>query len=113
MAEQHAGQIDSIMQENRLFPPSEEFAATAHIGSMEQYQSLWNEAAGDSEAFWDKLAKEELHWFEPYEKVLEWEPPYAKWFVGGKTNVSYNCLDVHLDGWRKNKAAIVWEGEPG
>jgi acetyl-CoA synthetase len=113
MAEQHAGQIDSIMQEDRLFPPSEEFAATAHIGSMEQYQSLWNEAAGDSEAFWDKLAKEELHWFEPYEKVLEWEPPYAKWFVGGKTNVSYNCLDVHLDGWRKNKAAIVWEGEPG
>ncbi|MFP6693095.1 MAG: acetate--CoA ligase, partial [Pirellulales bacterium] len=113
MAEQHAGQIDSIMQENRLFPPSEEFAAAAHIGSMEQYQSLWNEAAGDSEAFWDKLAKEELHWFEPYEKVLEWEPPYAKWFVGGKTNVSYNCLDVHLDGWRKNKAAIVWEGEPG
>ncbi|MEE3219646.1 MAG: AMP-binding protein, partial [Planctomycetota bacterium] len=113
MAEQHAGQIDSIMQEDRLFTPSEEFAAAAHIGSMEQYQSLWNEAAGDSEAFWDKLAKEELHWFEPYEKVLEWEPPYAKWFVGGKTNVSYNCLDVHLDSWRKNKAAIVWEGEPG
>jgi acetyl-CoA synthetase len=113
MSEQHAGQIDTVMREERLFPPSSDFSADAHIGSMEQYQALWDEAAGDSEAFWDKLAKEELHWFEPYDKVLEWEAPYAKWFVGGKTNVSHNCLDVHLDTWRKNKAAIIWEGEPG
>ncbi len=110
---QHVGQIDTVMQEARLFPPPAEFAAAAEIGSMEQYQAMWNEAERDIEGFWDKLAKKELQWFEPYDKVLQWEPPFAKWFVGGKTNASYNSLDVHLDSWRKNKAAIIFEGEPG
>jgi len=113
MSDAQSGQIDTVMQEDRLFPPSAEFAAAAHIGSMEAYQKLWDEAEADTEAFWDKLAQEELHWFKPYDKVLEWEAPFAKWFVGGKTNVSYNCLDAHLDSPRKNKAAIIWEGEPG
>jgi acetyl-CoA synthetase len=80
---------------------------------MQQYQALWDDAANDNEGFWSKLAVEELHWFRPFEKVLEWEPPLVKWFLGGTTNIAYNCLDVHLDSDRRDKAAIVWEGEPG
>ena len=73
---------------------------------------MWDEAAGDIDGFWGKLAGE-LHWFKPYTKVLEWNEPFAQWFVGGQTNVSYNCLDVHLARPRQNKAALIWEGEPG
>jgi acetyl-CoA synthetase len=112
MAEQSGGQLDTVMQETRLFPPSPEFAAKARIGSLAAYEALWNEANADIEKFWGKLAGE-LHWFKPYGKVLEWNEPFAKWFVGGQTNVSYNCLDAHLNGPRRNKAAIIWEGEPG
>ena len=112
MAEAKSGQIVNVMKEERLFPPPKEFAAKARIGSMEQYEKLWNEAAGDLEGFWGKMAHE-LHWFKPYTKVLEWNEPFAKWFVGGQTNVSYNCLDAHLSTPRRNKAAIIWEGEPG
>jgi len=106
------GQLHTIMQEERLFPPPAEFVAKAHIKSLADYEKMWNEAAADLEKFWDNLAGE-LHWFEPYKKVLEWNEPFAKWFVGGKTNASYNCLDAHLDTWRANKPAILWEGEPG
>lgn len=113
MSESTSGQIDSVMIEDRLFPPSEEFASKSAIGSMADYQALYDEAKADPEAFWDKLAQAELHWFKPYDKVLEWNSPDAKWFVGGKTNVSYNCLDAHLTTARRNKAAIIWEGEPG
>lgn len=105
--------IESILQENRTFPPSSDFAANATIGSMEKYQALYDKAAADPEAFWGELAEKELHWFEKWEKVLDWQPPSAKWFVGGKLNLSYNCLDRHLTTWRKNKAALIWEGEPG
>jgi len=111
MAEK-SGQIVNVMKEARLFPPPAEFAAKAHIGSMEQYEELWNEANNDLEGFWDRYARE-LHWFKPYTKVLDWKAPFAKWFVGGQTNVSYNCLDVHLTTPRRNKAALIWEGEPG
>ncbi len=107
------GQIDTVMEEKRLFPPSAEFSADARIKSMEEYQQLWDEANDNNEAFWDKLAQEELHWFETYSQVLQWDEPFAKWFVGGKTNVAYNCLDRHLDTPVANKAAILWEGEPG
>jgi acetyl-CoA synthetase len=79
---------------------------------MAAYQKLYDEATDDPEGFWGKLAKEELHWFKPFDKVLEWNLPYAKWFVGGQTNVSYNCLDAHLGTERENKTAIIWEGEP-
>ena len=113
MSESQSGQIDTVMQENRLFAPPEKFSANAHIGSMQAYQQMWDKANGDIEGFWGKLAEEELHWFKPFDKVLDWDIPYAKWFVGGKTNVSYNCLDVHLGTPRQNKAAIIWEGEPG
>lgn len=108
-----SGQIDTVMQETRRFPPSEEFSSRAVIGSKAVYDSLYQAAAEDPESFWGEQAVNELHWFQPFTKVLEWNCPFAKWFVGGKTNVSYNCLDVHLTTWRKNKAAIIWEGEPG
>jgi acetyl-CoA synthetase len=112
MVKEAGGQLDTVMQETRIFPPPTEFARRASINSMAAYESLWNEAAADIEAFWGKLSAE-LHWFCPYDKVLEWNEPDARWFVGGKTNVSYNCLDAHLGTWRQNKAALIWEGEPG
>ena len=107
------GELDTVMQEKRIFPPSKEFAAQARIGSVQAYRRLYDEAAADPEAFWSKLAREELHWFRPFDRVLEWKPPFAKWFVGGTTNASYSCLDAHLKTARRNKAAILWEGEPG
>ena len=113
MADQSSGQIDSVMQETRLFPPTPEFAARAKIGSLAAYQKLYDEAKADPVAFWSKLAREELHWFKPFDKGLQWDEPFAKWFVGGQTNVSYNCLDAHLNGPTRNKAAFIWEGEPG
>ncbi|HJN67094.1 MAG TPA: acetate--CoA ligase [Pirellulales bacterium] len=113
MANEHAGQINTVMQEERLFPPPAAFAAQAHIGSFQQYQTLWDEAAKDIEGFWGKLGKEQLHWFKDFDEVLDWQPPLAKWFVGGETNASYNCLDVHLSTDRKDKVAIIFEGEPG
>ncbi|HUO61270.1 MAG TPA: AMP-binding protein, partial [Candidatus Acidoferrales bacterium] len=104
--------IDSILQENRVFPPSAEFAASAHIKSLEDYERIYKESIEDPEKFWGSIAKE-LHWFKPWDKVLEWDAPWAKWFVGGKINLSYNCLDRHVKTWRRNKAALIWEGEPG
>ncbi len=113
MADSSGGQIDSVMHESRLFPPSADFAAKARVGSMAAYESLYAEAKADPVAFWERLAREELHWFEPFHTTLRWNEPFAEWFVGGKTNVSYNCLDAHLTTARRNKAALVWEGEPG
>jgi acetyl-CoA synthetase len=112
MAHDNGGQLDTVMQETRVFPPHPEFVASAKINSLAAYEKLWQEAAGDVEKFWGQWAKE-LHWFKPHGKVLEWNEPDAKWFVGGQTNASYNCLDAHLSTWRKNKAALIWEGEPG
>ena len=104
--------IDSILTEKRSFPPAPEFSKSAHIHSKEEYDKICARAAADPEGFWADIARE-LHWFEPWTKVLEWDCPWAKWFVGGKINLSYNCLDRHVETWRKNKAAIIWEGEPG
>jgi len=112
MAPEQGGQLDTVMQESRVFPPPSEFAKDAKIGSLAAYEKLWQEAAADTEKFWGELAKE-LHWFKPFGKALQWQEPVAKWFVDGQTNASYNCLDAHLSTWRKNKAAILWEGEPG
>ena len=107
-----AQNIDSILTETRLFAPPEEFSKHAHIRSEEDYDRLCAKAGADPEAFWADIARE-LHWFKSWEKVLEWDAPWAKWFVGGKINISYNCLDRHVATWRKNKAAIIWESEPG
>ncbi|HWC89008.1 MAG TPA: acetate--CoA ligase [Pirellulales bacterium] len=106
------GSLKTVMHEARVFPPPADFAARARIPSLAAYEQMWQEAAGDIEAFWGNLAGE-LHWFKPFTKVLDWQEPLAKWFVGGKTNASYNCLDAHLGTPRQNKAAIIWEGEPG
>ena len=104
--------IESILHESRMFYPPKEFAAQAHVKSFEEYEKLYADAAADPEAFWAEQAHD-IHWFKKWDKVLEWNEPFAKWFVGGKLNISYNCLDRHLDSWRKNKAAIIWEGETG
>lgn len=104
--------IESLSHENRVFYPPAEFSAQAHIKSFEEYEKLYAEAAENPVAFWEKQAKS-LHWFKKWDVGLEWNEPHAKWFVGGKLNISYNCLDRHLTTWRKNKAAIIWEGEPG
>jgi acetyl-CoA synthetase len=105
--------IESVLQEQRVFEPPAAFSETARIPSMAAYQKLYDEAAADPAAFWARLAAEELDWFEKWDTVLDWQPPFAKWFVGGKINISHNCLDRHLTTERRNKAALIWEGEPG
>src|ERR1700691_492973 len=104
--------IDSTLRENRVFPPRAEFSAKAHIKSLEEYEALYKKSIEDPEKFWS-IAAHELHWFKPWEKVLEWNLPWAKWFVGGKLNLSFNCVDRHALGERAQKTAIIWEGEPG
>jgi acetyl-CoA synthetase len=107
--------IESLLQEKRVFKPSPDFAKRANWNraKVSEHRALGNLSP---ERFWARMAKEHVHWFSPWTKTLVWKRPFAQWFVGGKTNVSYNCLDRHLEGenaWRRNKAAIVWEGEPG
>jgi acetyl-CoA synthetase len=104
--------IESTLNEQRVFPPPAEFAARARIGSMEEYERLRKEASDAPESFWARMA-EELHWFKRWDTVLEWDAPHAAWFVGGLTNLSYNCLDRHLATERRTKIALLWEGEPG
>ncbi len=104
--------IDSVLKETRIFNPPSEFSEKAHIKSMAEYEALWKRSIEDPEGFWGEIAKDFV-WFEPWKKVLVWNEPFAEWFVGGKTNISYNCLDRHLETWKKNRAAIIWEGEPG
>ena len=104
--------IESVLQETRSFPPPAEFSANANIKSEEEYQQMWERAKDDPSGFWGDMA-ENLDWFKKYDSVLEGEMPNTKWFVGGTLNASYQCLDRHLTTWRKNKAAIIWEGEPG
>ena len=112
MASTEATHIDSTLTESRKFPPSSEFSSKAWVKSFDEYQALCKRAESDPEAFWAECARN-LHWFKPFGKTLEWNFPFAKWFVGGMINASYNCLDRHLDGPRRNKAALIWEGEPG
>ena len=105
--------IESLQQEERVFHPPKSFADRAHIKSMADLEALRTEASTDPEGFWARFAESELHWFEKWDIVLKWEAPHAEWFAGGKINISYNCLDRHLQTWRRNKAALIWEGEPG
>ncbi len=105
--------ITSVSRESRKFRPSAEFKAQANLGSEAAYKRLYAESVNSPEKFWDRQAKEHLVWRKPYKKVLKWTPPHAQWFVGGKLNVSENCLDRHLGTHRENKAAIIFEGEPG
>ena len=105
--------IESLQHEVRVFPPPKAFAEQAHIKSMAELEALRAEASADPEEFWARFAEGELRWFRKWDRVLKWEPPHAEWFVGGKINISDNCLDRHLGTWRRNKAALIWEGEPG
>jgi acetyl-CoA synthetase len=104
--------ITSMLHEERVFPPSKTFAQGAHVKSMAQYRALYNESIRQPDKFWGRMARQELVWFKPWSKVLQWKLPNAKWFVGGKLNLSYNCLDRHLGTATANKAALIWEGEP-
>ena len=113
MSKPESGQIASVMQEERLFPPSEEFSANARIGSKEDYLALYERAQQDPQGFWGELGLQELHWFEPFTKVFQQQGSDFSWFLGGKTNVSYNCLDAHIEAGNGDRTAIIWEGEPG
>ena len=104
--------IDSILKENRLFAPPEQFSQQAHIKSLDDYYQLYNEALADPDSFWARIASD-LHWFRHWDRVLDWNFPFAKWFSGGLINISFNCLDRHVASWRKNKAALIWEAESG
>ena len=104
--------IESVSRELRVFPPAKAFSKTARIGSLAAYRKMYKESITSPEKFWAKQAKQELVWFKPWKKVLEWQEPFSKWFVGGCLNVSYNCLDRHLNTPTANKAALIWEGEP-
>ena len=101
-----------MLNEERLFPPDKEFSKRAHIKSLAQYSKIYKESIESPEVFWDKQARNELVWSQPWKKTLQWKAPNAKWFVGGKLNVSVNCLDRYLDTATANKAALIWEGEP-
>ncbi len=103
-----SGKLDALLTEERRFAPPEDFTRNAVVGDP----GIRERAAADRESYWAEWASE-LDWFEPWQTVLEWTPPHAKWFVGGKLNVSHNCLDRHLNGSRRDKVALIWEGEPG
>ena len=112
-------EMKSMMKQDRIFYPPKELSEKAHIKSMDEYERLYKESIENPEEFWGKQAEENLTWFKKWDKVLEYdfsnigkvEGPYLKWFQGGKLNVSYNCIDRHLSSWRRNKAAIIWQGE--
>src|SRR2546425_8846574 len=101
-------EIDDLLREDRTFPPSADFKARG----LARDGSIYGEAERDPEAFWARFA-DELEWSRRWDRVLDWKPPHAKWFVGGRLNASVNCLDRHVRGSRRNKAALIWEGEPG
>jgi acetyl-CoA synthetase len=108
MADPHAAEFADLLREDRTILPPPEFRDHAHVGD----ETIYAEAERDPEAFWARFASE-LEWSRRWDQVLDWQPPHAKWFVGGKLNLSVNCLDRHVRGGRRNKAALVWEGEPG
>src|SRR5271165_3397944 len=112
MSSPTSSNITSVLKESRIFPPPPAFSASAHVKSVAEYEALYQKAKADPEGFWAEQAKS-LDWAKPWDKVMVWNEPHAQWFVGGKLNVSANCIDRHLAGPRRNKAAIIWEGEPG
>ncbi len=105
-------EIESVLREQRVFEASEEFKKRAHLSSFTKLKRLRREAEKDPVAFWEKQA-EALDWFRKWDRAFEWKYPFVRWFIGGQLNASYQCLDRHITTWRRNKAAIVWEGEPG
>jgi acetyl-CoA synthetase len=112
MSSPSAANITSVLKETRKFPPSPAVAARAHVQSLAEYERLWQRAKDDPEGFWGEQANG-LHWFRRWDQVLVWNEPRAQWFPGGKLNACFNCVDRHLDGPRKDRPALLWEGEPG
>ena len=108
MSDRVSPEIEALLKEDRSFSPSSEFQSKAHVSDV----SIYEKAAADPEAFWAGFASE-LEWMQPWSKVLDWNPPDAKWFVGGKLSIASNCLDRHVRTAHRNKAAFIWEGEPG
>ncbi len=104
--------MESLLRENRVFPPPAEFAAKAHVKSLAEYEAMYQHSIEQPEDFWADAAAG-IDWFSPWSKVLDWQVPLAKWFVGGKLNLSHNCVDRHALGSRQHKVALLWEGEPG
>ena len=113
MSEPQAGNIESVLQESRLFPPPAEFEPRVSFKTMDEYEAAWEYAKDNPAGFWGDLATNELTWAEPFSEVMTGEMPETKWFSGGKLNASVQCIDRHLEGAGANKAAIIWEGEPG
>ena len=111
-SQQQKHEIESVLSEARVFPPPPEFSKRAHIKSMDEYRRIYDEALKNPDRFWGAKGREELYWKVPFQTVREWKPPHAKWFIEGKTNLAYNCLDRHLPRL-KDKVALLWEGEPG
>jgi len=113
MSEEKA--IKVLMSEERTFPPSKEMSEKAHIGSIEEYEKMYKRSVDDPEGFWGEIAEKNISWFKKWDKVLEYDfdKPKIKWFLGGKLNASYNCLDRHLEAGRKDKIAILWEADDG
>ncbi len=105
-------EITSALREERKFPPSRQFSERAWIKTLAEYEALCRRAEQEPDAFWAECARE-IDWFQPFDRVLEWNFPFVKWFVGGKLNACHNCVDRHLNGPRRNKVALLWEGEPG
>ncbi|MEK7817836.1 MAG: AMP-binding protein, partial [Actinomycetota bacterium] len=107
--------IDVLSHEKRTFPPPPEFSSAAHIKSMAEYEELYRCSVEDPEGFWADMAEEHLDWYRKWDKVLEYDfdRPEVAWFKGGQINASFNCLDRHLNSWRRNKAAIIWESDSG
>ena len=105
--------IKSVLNEDRVFEPPAEFSAQAHVGSMQAYEQMYRRSIEDPEGFWREQGEQLIPWSKPFDQVLEWNEPFAKWFLGGETTASVACVDKHLDGPDRDKAAIIWEGEPG
>ena len=104
--------ISSTLSETRRFPPARSFAEAANINSLDEYRTMYERSIRQPEEFWAEIA-EQHHWFEKWRTVRDWQRPDVKWFVGGKTNLAYNCLDLQIDRGRGDHPAILWEGEPG
>ena len=102
--------IESFLHEERRFSPSEAFKAKAKINTKQEYERLYRQSLDDPEAFWGDVANE-LHWFKQWDKLAEWNEPFAKWFLGGQTNISYNCLEHQIAQGRSEKAAIIWKAK--
>ncbi len=102
-----------MSEDSKTYPPSSQVTAQAHVKGMDAYRELYDRSVRDPENFWSELARQELNWFRPFSKGLEWDAPSAKWFGGGKLNACYNCVDRHAASERRTKPALIWEGEPG